>query len=114
MGANADQFDLDEAFIRAAVDESREQGVTPVALLTRIIRGKFRAEASTGRVLVSTNDAGGSSAFQLTPGMGPAEVMAMANRAIRWLEAQPDPLNPNFAERRQTIRLRFQIGGIPL
>jgi hypothetical protein len=114
VGANGNQFDLDEAFIRAAVEEAKEQGTTPVALLLLIIRGKFRSEGSSGRVLVSTNDAGGTSSFQLAPGMGPADVMAMANRAIRWLESQPDPSNPSFAARRQTNRLRFQIGGLPL
>lgn len=93
------------AFIRAAKRHGDAVGKTPKAILEDIIVGRFTTEATEGKTLVSSSEAGGAVTFILPAGFGPADVMTLAEEAIEWLEQQPDPNNPNLSSRR-LVRLR--------
>ncbi len=97
------------AFVRAAKRQADQTSTTPTAVLEQIITGRFTSEATEGKTLITTTEAGGTATFILPAGFGPADVMALAEEAIEWLEQQPDPNNPNLSARR-IVRLRVSFG----
>jgi len=78
---------------------------SPRKALESIILGKFTTEATDGKTLISTTEGGGTATFAFPSDFGPAEVMALAEEAIEWLDQQPDPDNPDLRQRR-ILRLR--------
>lgn len=103
----ADKTLLLRAFLRGAKLRADELGeTTPKAILESVILGKFKLEATNGRTVVSVGEAGGSTSFMIPQMLGPADVMALAEEAIEFLESLPDPENPNLSFRR--IR-RFRV-----
>lgn len=107
-----DRLVLIRAFVRAAKLQAGAAS-TPKAVLEQIILGKFTSEATHGKTLISTTEAGGTATFILPDSFGPAEVMALAEEAIEWLENQPDPNNPNLSPRRiSRLRVSFDKSAI--
>src|SRR5688572_7041395 len=94
-----DRLILIRAFVRAAKLQAVSTS-TPKVVLEQIILGKFTVEATNGKTLISTTEAGGTATFILPEYFSPAELMALAEEAIEWLENQPDPDNPNLSPRR--------------
>jgi hypothetical protein len=104
---------LRNAFIRAAVLEAAaaDPATTARALLQTIIRGKFTTDATNGRTVISTSEAGGTVTFTLPDALSPAEVMIRAEQAIEWLERQEDPDDPDLTKLRSTRRYRATFHG---
>jgi hypothetical protein len=97
------------AFIRAAVLRADELGGahTPRSVLKALILGRFSAEATNGRTLISTQEAGGAVSFVVPEMLGAAGIMELAEEALEWLEAtQDDPDDPDLGQLRPTRRLR--------
>lgn len=96
------------AFIRAAVLRADELGGanTPTTILNAIILGKFISEATNGRTLISTQEAGGSATYTLPAMLGPADVMELAEEALEWLNQQTDPNDPDLGQLQPVKRLR--------
>jgi len=104
---------LRNAFIRAAVLEAAA-AVSPTtarALLQAIIRGKFKTDATDGKTVISTSEAGGTVTFTLPDSLSPAEVMIRAEQAIEWLERQTDPDAPDLTKLRAPRRFRATFHG---
>jgi hypothetical protein len=101
------------AFIRAAKKYGDANSKTPIAVLEAILLGRFTAEATEGKTLVTSTENGGTVTFMLPHDFGPADVMALAEEAIEWLEQQPDPNNPKLAARRiKRLRVSFANAAI--
>ncbi|MDE2100952.1 MAG: hypothetical protein KGL39_27140 [Patescibacteria group bacterium] len=96
--------------VRAAGDG---QQLKPVAILENVVIGKFNTEFSNGKVLVSTNEAGGSVSFMVPGDFGPDEVMALAYEAIQRIKSgdfgpNEDSPDPYFNLRRiKRLRISF-------
>jgi hypothetical protein len=102
----ADRNLLLRAFIRAA---KLQNSANPRAPLEAIILGQFTSVAQNGKTIVSTSRDGLSATFTLPPGMGPGEILALAEEAIEYLNGLPDPTNPNLSPRRiKRLRANFQ------
>jgi len=102
---------LVRAFVRAAMLQANGGAIKPV--LEQIILGKFQSEVTDGKTLVSTSEAGGTVTFALPNNLGPAEIMALAEEAIEWLDNQPDPANPNLSPRRiRRLRVSFDKAAV--
>ncbi len=103
----ADTSTLARTFVRAAKIRATALGSpnTPKSILEGILLGQFTSSATNGRTLIRTTEAGGSVEFILPADLGPAEVMAICDEALRIVESSPDPLNPTVQSRR-IMRLR--------
>lgn len=108
-----DRQTLIRAVIRGAILEGRATGKKPFDLMQSIVRGRFGYEASTGTVVIGAAEAGGSTTLTLVPGLGPAEVMGIAEEACQLMEQFPDPNAPAFPKRRMT-RMRVSFGNAVL
>ncbi len=104
----ADDQLLFAAFVRGAKLAGAAASPTKTAkqVLEAIILSRFTSEATNGRTLISTSEAGGSVAFTFPEMLNPAEVMAYAEKALQWIEAQPDQNNLDLSKLNRVGRLR--------
>jgi hypothetical protein len=104
----ADQQYLFAAFVRGAVlaGAASNPTKTPKEVLEAIVLARFKSEATNGRTLISSSESGGSTSFSAPAMLSPADVIALAERALQWLDTQTDPANPNLAGLRKVGRLR--------
>jgi len=103
------------AFIRGAKLRATELGGvnTLTSVLESIILGRFKSEATNGRTVVSTSEAGGSVSFHFPDMLTPAEVMALAEEALEYCAQFSDPNNPPLTFRRiRRMRVSFAKGAI--
>jgi hypothetical protein len=87
----ADTSTLARTFVRAAKIRATALGSpnTPKSILEGILLGQFTSSATNGRTLIRTTEAGGSVEFILPADLGPAEVMAICDEALRIVESSP-------------------------
>ena len=65
-------------------------------------------DVASGKMLISTAEAGGSVSFSALPGYSPIEMLRLVEEAIQWLQTQADPNNPNLTPRRiKRMRVSF-------
>lgn len=90
------------AFVRAAKlqADSVGGGATPKSILEQIILGKFTAEVTDGKTLVSTTVGEQTVSFHVPNDLGPSSILELAEQAIQFLESQADPDNPVLTRRR--------------
>jgi hypothetical protein len=101
------------AAVRASGGDAGQTTLKPVAILEGIVTGKFTAEFSNGKTLISTSEAGGSVSFMLPSDFGPADVMTLAMEAIQRIKAgdfgpSEDNLDP-YANWPRIKRLRVSF-----
>lgn len=94
------------AFVRAAVKQASDEGRTPREVLEDIIVGRFKSEARNGRTIVSTSKGSSSVSYTIPDGLGPADVVMLAEEALEWVESQPNPDAPDLSGFRRVARLR--------
>ena len=104
----ADRSILVSAFLRGAQLRATQLagGATARSILESLILGKFTAEATEGRTLVSTSANGHSVQFALPSELGPGDVLEVAELALQRLDQQADPNGPPEAAPRRVKRLR--------
>lgn len=95
------------AFIRGAVESAKSAGTTPRRVLTDIICGRFKSEATNGRTVISTESVGNKVTFAYPKSLSPSDLMQTAEEAIEFLEALDDPDNPDLSTFKRKNRLRF-------
>lgn len=110
MPASRNQLLLN-AFVRAAVLHGASVDKTPRVVLQEIILGKFNSEATNGRTVVTVSEGGGTTSFTLPEGLGPSDVMAMAEEAIELLNTFATPDSPDLTQLRRVTRLRPCFNG---
>jgi hypothetical protein len=76
------------ALVRAALAANP---ANPKAELLTIITGKYTQEVTSGGILISTSEAGGSVSFSVPSNFGPFEIMSLAEEAIQFIDGLPDP-----------------------
>lgn len=75
------------------------------ALLVAIYDG---GDFSSGKILVSSTEVGGTVTFAVPPGHTPQSLLCLVESAIEWLQQQPDPTSPNLSPRRiRRLRVSF-------
>lgn len=75
------------------------------ALLVAIYDG---GDFTSGKILISSTEAGGTVTFAIPPGHTPQSLMCLVELAIQWLTKQPDPTTPNLSPRRlRRLRASF-------
>jgi len=80
----------------------------PAAVLTALVSTQF-TRITSGRVEISiqSDASGGSTSFQIPPGMDPLQLATLAESALEWLLNQPDPVNPVFDPPATRIQFGF-------
>lgn len=84
----------------------------PLAFLKLLLVAIYEQDISTGKVLISSTEVGGSVTFALPPGMTPDSLFSLVNEAIQWLESQDDPTDPQFSRRIKRGRFSFSKASI--
>ena len=89
------------AIVRAAKLRATElaNGTTPKGILEGIILGKFTAEVTDGKTVVSTTVGEQSVSFHVPNDLGPSDILELAESAIQHLEAQENPEDPDLIRR---------------
>ena len=102
------------AYIRSAVTQAAKCGKTPTQLLTDVQLGKFNSEATDGRTILSTTEAGGTITFAFPGELTPGDVLEYTEEALEWLSEQVDPDNPvlNWKRPARRLRMTFDMGAI--
>jgi len=96
------------AFARAAKLHGDTVGKTATQVLSELLAKQFTSHFSNGRTVISTSDGGGSTSFAFPEAMTPLDIVDLADSALNWLAAQPDPDNPTFTARPiRRLRVRF-------
>lgn len=111
----ADFTRLARIFVRAAKLRATQlgNGATPKSVLEGIVLGQFTSNATNGRTVISTSEAGGTVTFTLPADLGPADVMTVADEALSIVETSADPLNPTVGSRRiRRLRASFAKAAI--
>jgi hypothetical protein len=94
-------------FIQLAKLRATQASTTPRAIVEAIALGQFTTSVANGRTVVQTMEAGGSVQFEIPPGLSPVEVTELAGKALRWIDAQPDPNNPALPRQIRRLRATF-------
>jgi hypothetical protein len=99
-------------FIRSFVESARAIGTQTGKPLTQVLgeirNAIFSDELQNGKILISSNEAGGSVTFGVPAGHTPLEIMALAQEAIDWCYQFDDPNNPPATARRvRRLRASF-------
>jgi hypothetical protein len=99
-------------FIRSFVESARAIGQQTAKPLTQVLseirNAIFSDELQSGKILISSAEAGGTVTFAVPAGHSPLEIMALAQEAIDWCNQFPDPNNPpDTARRIRRLRASF-------
>lgn len=102
------------AYLRSAVNQAAKCGKTPTQLLEDVQLGKFNVEATDGRTILSTTEAGGTVTFAFPGELTPGDVLEYTEEALEWLSEQTNPDAPVLDWKRPARRLRmtFDMGAI--
>lgn len=84
----------------------------PMDFLKALLVAIYEQDISTGKVLISSTEVGGTVTFAVPPGMNPEALFALVNEAIQWLESQDDPTDPVFPRRIKRGRFSFSKASI--
>ena len=95
------------AFIQAAKLKAAKDGTNAKAVVEAIVLGQFESSVANGRTVIRSSEAGGETEFSLPDGLTPSELIELATTALRWIERQPDPLNPNLPQTVKRLRACF-------
>ncbi len=94
-------------FIQAAQLQATRSATTAKAVIEAILVGQFQSSVSNGRTIIQTAEAGGSVQFAIPDGLSPAEVTELAGRALRWIDARPNPNSPGLPREIRRLRVTF-------
>lgn len=94
-------------FVQLAKLRATQASTTPLAICQAIALGQFTTSITNGRTVIETAEAGGMVKFEIPQGISPAEVTELAAKAIRWIEAQPNPANPAVPRPIRRLRATF-------
>lgn len=95
------------AFLQAARLKATRDEVSLKSVVEDILFARFESSIRNGRTVIRTSEAGGSTDFTLPAGLTPTELIELANQALRWLQAQPDPENPRLPKAVRRLRVCF-------
>jgi len=116
MANGCEDLYLIRAFIRGArlAGESSLPPKTIVQVLESLILQNFQTTISNGRVLIETQEAGGSVRFEVPANLSSSQIITIAEKALEWLLAQPDPNNPDLSLLTPVKRLSVSFKGVSL
>ena len=80
------------AMLIGAIRAAKRGGIENLEMLGRLIEGKFDAELSEGKTLISTSEAGGTATFAMI-GVSPDDIAAMACECLTILTTEFDDPN---------------------
>lgn len=95
------------AFIQAAKLKAAKDSTSAKAVVEAIVLGQFESSVSNGRTVIRTAEAGGETEFSIPDGLTPSELIELATDALRWIDRQPDPLNPGLPQTVKRLRACF-------
>lgn len=105
MGTNFVQV---RACVESARDLAAKSGLKLVEVLSTARNEIFAENVRDGKVMIGSNEAGGSVTFALPAGHAPLELLALLQEALDYCAGFPDPNNPPKTVRRiKRLRVSF-------
>lgn len=101
----ADRILFIRSFVESARSVGQQTGKPLTQVLAEIRNAIFSDELQSGKILISSAEAGGTVTFAVPAGHTPLEIMSLAQEAIDWCGQFPDPNNPPASSSR-ILRLR--------